>query len=1022
MGKFVCAPLGCSTRQLFLQELNKLPYGEGILILPNRLSMDEVKCTDYVETMGIDTLANKLLNANGHARLDEISRRSQELVVEDIVDYMMHNKDLQQLDDKPLKYFGNLASKKGFIKAMTSLVGQLSRSGATEEQINLALVTKFEESTDKNSSNKDEGVRNLYLLYRQYLKNNKWYDLEGKYRLAVKALERKKPRVPWKKIYFSDFYSFDNLQLTFIEKLAEHCDVTVGMCYEETESLKSDRGRIFEAGRKTHNSLETIFGRKERMSAQDLTQLAAPDLQHLRDNIGKVCSPVSAQNIKLYSFADKESEMRWVLANVKNQLRNNAVPQKILIAVRDLDVYSGLRLLADEYGIPVSLPQTTALAVQPLAELVQLLLKSVVDTHDGAEAYFRLLTSGLMSFLLEIDAEKIDLWRSKEYYVRRSDVQLDILTEFGEDSDALLQKIDKFIADTVYSDTLAGYVEKLNDFIVELKLEKRLGELYKKGKMSLDNISLCLRTRDTLVSTLQQLVHDYECCGRKMDKLSLSDWRELLSETLAAGKLIVKHGRQDGVLITSVVNVQGLTFDTVYIMGVRESEFPKVNNENWIYNDKERSQLIDLGVDLPTTAIEYSEDAYFFASAAATALNRLYITWDEADGLKASAYVDNVQKIFQNLYTETAPLQVPASVEEVERLGKTCDRAWLEEKVGSVLMQAIQADILRRENSGGSYNGVLTDAALQADVRKAVGNSFNASKLELYAACPFRYLGEQLWKQQIFSVKEDIIEPADEGSLLHRVLAEFVGSHLQEKITQYSLEKLQSELQKIFEKVCQEFIDNGSFVEGILWNIEKIRLWKLLKNWLKFEYDDQLSWNDYKPTAVEWDFSSKNGKPLRLQLDDKSFVTLTGRIDRIDSDGEHLFVTDYKRSKYSVPSSKDLERKLDVQLPLYLLAAAALYKGGKPVSGGSYFVLQDTERKSKFLLKDVHNEDLPFRTAKNEDFATWEKFQHWCEEMIKEYIDGIYQSNFAVLPKCDCSEYCQLKNICRLQETLNERS
>ncbi len=38
-----------------------------------------------------------------------------------------------------MDYFGTLVNKVGFIKAMTSLIGQLSRSGATQEEISTAL-------------------------------------------------------------------------------------------------------------------------------------------------------------------------------------------------------------------------------------------------------------------------------------------------------------------------------------------------------------------------------------------------------------------------------------------------------------------------------------------------------------------------------------------------------------------------------------------------------------------------------------------------------------------------------------------------------------------------------------------------------------------------------------------------------------------------------------------------------------------------------------------------------------------
>lgn len=137
MAKLIYVPLGCSLRSQLAEKLSRQPLGEGVLVLPNRLLTDDVH-RNYanVETMGMDTLASKLMNLNGGSDYRELSRRSQELIVQDIIDYMMENKQLTGMTThKQLEYFGSLAHKTGFVKAMTSLVSQLSRCGATKEDI-----------------------------------------------------------------------------------------------------------------------------------------------------------------------------------------------------------------------------------------------------------------------------------------------------------------------------------------------------------------------------------------------------------------------------------------------------------------------------------------------------------------------------------------------------------------------------------------------------------------------------------------------------------------------------------------------------------------------------------------------------------------------------------------------------------------------------------------------------------------------------------------------------------------------
>ena len=70
-----------------------------------------------------------------------------------------------------------LADKEGFVKAVTGLLGQLSRSGSTQEEITTALL----EWEQRNPAYvmKDREVAALYNLYRNKLKQKNWYDVEG---------------------------------------------------------------------------------------------------------------------------------------------------------------------------------------------------------------------------------------------------------------------------------------------------------------------------------------------------------------------------------------------------------------------------------------------------------------------------------------------------------------------------------------------------------------------------------------------------------------------------------------------------------------------------------------------------------------------------------------------------------------------------------------------------------------------------------------------------------------------------
>ena len=274
-----------------------------------------------------------------------------------------------------------------------------------------------------------------------------------------------------------------------------------------------------------------------------------------------------------------------------------------------------------------------------------------------------------------------------------------------------------------------------------------------------------------------------------------------------------------------------------------------------------------------------------------------------------------------------------------------------------------------------------------------------------------------MWLAQAAEEADDLLQPRDAGDILHQTLKSFVEPYLGSKIIGETMADLTEELEAVFEDVCTAARnDGGSTVASVnedIWQVEKQRLWRMLVRWLRFEYADQQRWGGFRPQAVEWNFSSKNGKPLYLTLSDGSDVSLIGRVDRIDSDGEHAFITDYKSG--TPPTGSAMELGLDLQLPVYLLAVAALSKEQLAVSGGCYYSLKEGKRKSAFLLESVGNSDLPYKKPKKAAELTWDSFKQEKEQLLKDYIERIYAGDFALAGCRRCDVYCPLHDICRVQ-------
>ncbi|MGM9569724.1 MAG: hypothetical protein ACI3XC_06570, partial [Phascolarctobacterium sp.] len=223
--------LGNSKREAYCNELENnrdLSYEEKVLVLPNHTLMEEVQKKHQVLCMSLDTLARKIINKNdNYKKYDVINRRRQELLVASLI----------EAKKEELSYFAAVLDKPGFVKAMTTLISQLSRSGLTEKEVDAFL--ECWEGKDP-LQDKVPQIKSFYKAYLGALKTERgngrqWFDIEGQYRLAIKTLEDENVKLPWKKIYLSDFYSFDMLQLEFIRKLinVDGLDVKIGMPFEK---------------------------------------------------------------------------------------------------------------------------------------------------------------------------------------------------------------------------------------------------------------------------------------------------------------------------------------------------------------------------------------------------------------------------------------------------------------------------------------------------------------------------------------------------------------------------------------------------------------------------------------------------------------------------------------------------------------------------------------------------------------------------------------------------------------------
>ncbi|MCD8359327.1 MAG: exodeoxyribonuclease V subunit gamma [Acidaminococcaceae bacterium] len=1004
-------PLGSTARNFFAAATEKnYSYDEALLVLPSRLLVEHTRKVSRGQAVSFEYLTNRIVTLNrrlldlpAEAKLELISRRTQELLVGDLLHQLSK---LQGLD-----YFSKLADKEGFIKAITGLLGQLSRSGSTQEEITTALL-EWEERNPAYVM-KDREVAALYNLYRNKLKQKNWYDVEGLYRLAAAVLEKPQASLPWQHLYFSEFYHFDALQRLIIKALSAHCQISIGLMYEPK------RPEIFAAVERSYGYLSSFAGQAE------LSQKAVerkPALQHLVDNLGRSgCLPLAvADGIEFIEAGDSESEVRAVLRSIKEKLQTGAAYGDFLVAVRDFNTYSGIRAVCDEYGLPVTLPAAASLSAQPICEFLRLLLAVAAGGSEAVTAYWRLLKCGVVKMVYGFDGEQLN--RLKQDHLYSSLQQLrkavaDKIDEIGTAQwSAELSELETYLDKVPRRATVAAYGEVLKGILEALALPEKVGADYRKGRAQLREVKNLTETVRQLVEVLDTLQEDYQNGGLENIALNAADYSRLLLTACAERQVVLTAADSEGILFGEAANLQGLVFKYVYIMGLHEGEFPRSKNESWIYNDSERVVLSSVGVELENTACAYAEDKFFFAAVAAMATETLTLSWYSDDAAGASAYVEDVERLYApgsivKYRAGRCGLQQSLSEQELlQGLAQAdSEHNWLLERLGADWPLRSSIEKIRRQ-SGSIYKGIIEDERLQRAVNEAVGGFFSASYLETYAQCPYRFLLSYVWKQQQYEELTETVEPTVEGNLLHDVLARFMALHLQEKLTKYPQKQLVSQLDDIMTSVCEEYIENNKIAVTDFWPSQRRRLNLLLRRWLERELAYQREWKPFVPVKIECDFGKNGSTPLALPVEGGK-IYLNGRIDRIDSDGRGLFVTDYKRG--ATPSGSDLTAGLDLQMPVYLLALAAL-EPQNVVLGGGYYSLKEARRKGGFALQALGK--TPF-TINNKPFTEgadqWSDFSDFCRITIRGYADTLHQGIFPPAPRKKCPEFCPGKDICR---------
>ena len=221
------------------------------------------------------------------------------------------------------------------------------------------------------------------------------------------------------------------------------------------------------------------------------------------------------------------------------------------------------------------------------------------------------------------------------------------------------------------------------------------------------------------------------------------------------------------------------------------------------------------------------------------------------------------------------------------------------------------------------------------------GRVVSASRLESYAGCPLQFFLEQGLKPEILQPwKPDSILS---GSFRHACLDAFAKAAMRNSNFPFlPQEALDLMIRQAMEPELQRLL-SGPMGDGNR-NLNRLERTRRSVDAAARQLTAQLACGKFRVQHTEVQFGPGcDLPPFRVQLKDGSFVSLQGRIDRVDrcdANGEHYTqILDNKSSKKEV-SPQDIELGLQLQLLLYLRAYREFYPETTP-AGAYYFYVGD---------------------------------------------------------------------------------
>lgn len=517
--------------------------------------------------------------------------------------------------------------------------------------------------------------------------------------------------------------------------------------------------------------------------------------------------------------------------------------------------------------------------------------------------------------------------------------------------------------------------------------------------------------------------------------VSLDEVRQVLEERLTFLRTEPPPRRYGAVLVATVAEARGRSFDVVFLPGLAEGIFPRRASEDPLLLDVHREQL----GGLPTQRQRVARERLLLRVAAGAARRKLVVSYPNLDPMQGRArvpsfYALDVLRAAEGLLPDLSRLEARAASESASLLGwpapRTPERAiddaefdlstlaglLRRDAVDSVsrgrymleanpaLMRSLRSRYLRWRRKFSWADGVVGgDGGTREVLAKARldQRGYSPTALQAYAACPYRFL---LYAVLRLRPRDEVtpleqLDPLTRGSLFHEVQYELHGT-LRERgllpMRTGDLAALFDLADAALDGVAERYRQQLEPAIPRVYTSEIEGLRTDLRGWIRTVTGLGESW---RPAYFELSFGlpldpdhdpASRRAPARV-LDGK---LLRGSIDMVEVDEARgtLRVTDHKTGRPLRKKKVRVGGGETLQPLLYALAAEQVL--GQPVESGRLFYCT---RRGEYEIVEVPADD-----ASRQDVAT-----------VLATVDRAVAEGFLpAAPKEGACRFCDYQMIC----------